>query len=805
MNKQTNKLPNPEELRNVAEQKLEAHFDHKTEDQLFTDGKSLLHELQVHQIELKMQNEALRESLAKTQEARAAAEIAQQRYLELFDFAPVAYLIVEENGIIRNTNFRAAVLLESERATLAGQYFSQYVSNEYRAIFNRFIEQVFTSGKRCRIEITLQINKKPFYVAIEGIIDESRNSCLMAVLDISDCKQKEQNLIENNAFITDILNSLPSQIAVLDKQGVIIAVNNACVDFDDKNALPILNPNVIGFNFLDTCKTDLDHFSCEQADQIYTGIGEILRGERRVFTREYTCHTAEQQRWFQMTVSPLKAPRYGALVTNVNITQRKLSDRMPNLLKAMFDISMDGFWEFDMAGNLISVNEAYAKMSGYTIDELSHMHISQLEVIEDAEQIKTHLAKLLKHGYDQFETSHRHKDGHIIDVEIAAAYLSEFGQYCAFCRDISQRKKTEGILNAVFDASSEGIISFDLYNSIVSTNPAIETIFGYQPAELIGGSIGTLIPFLVKYRNKCNCHNSLEKREAQIIEVEGLHKLGSKIPLEMSKTVYKFNNACYFVIIVRDISQRKKREHEDKKHLDELAHITRLGLMGEMASGIAHEVNQPLTAICSYTQAAINLLNTEQYNPANLAEILYKTQQQSFRAGQIIHRMREFIKSNPKQRSTIEINTLVREASNLCEDEIKQNNVKLAFGLEENIPPVNADHIQIEQVLINLIRNSIEVLQHLPKNQPRQLSIQTQLIDNSIIQVRVKDNGPGIDEEQKLKVLTPFYTTKNTGMGMGLSICRSLIEAHDGVLFFNSEVGKGSTFYFELPLNYEKN
>ena len=166
---------------------------------------------------------------------------------------------------------------------------------------------------------------------------------------------------------------------------------------------------------------------------------------------------------------------------------------MPNLLKAMFDISMDGFWEFDMRGNLISANEAYAKMSGYSIDELSHMHISQLEIIEDAEQIKAHLGKLITHGYDQFETSHRHKDGHIIDVEIAAAYLPEFGQYCAFCRDISQRKQTEGILNAVFNASSEGIISFNLYNTIVSTNPAIETIFGYQQKELIGFSIGTLI------------------------------------------------------------------------------------------------------------------------------------------------------------------------------------------------------------------------------------------------------------------------------------------------------------------------
>lgn len=804
MKKITDQFLNPKNLRKSAEQKLEAQFD-KPIDPLMTDEKRLLHELQVHQIELKMQNEALRVSLAKAQEARLDAEFAQQRYLELFDFAPVAYFIIEENGVIQNINLRAAILLGSEQSMLVGQQFSQYVSSQYRDTFNRLFDQVFASANRLSSEMTLQINETTSYVAIEAIVDKTRKSCLMAVLDIGGRKQKEAYLLENKAFITDILNSLPSQVAVLDRHGIIVAINNACVDFDDRNALQILNPNVIGFNFLEACKADVEHFSCEEADKIHTGISAVLKGERRVFSLEYTCHTSSQQSWFQMTVSPLKAPRYGAVLTNENITQRKLSERLPNLLKAMFDISMDGFWEFDMVGNLISANEAYAKMSGFTIDELSHMHISQLEMIEDAEKIKTHLAKLLTQGYDRFVTSHKHKDGHIIDVEIAAAYLPEFKQYCAFCRDISQRKKTEGILNAVFNASSEGILSYNLYGTIVSTNPAVETIFGYQPAELIGGNIGTLIPFLVKCQNEFSCLISLEMQEAQTLEVEGLHKQGSTIPLELSKAEYNFNNACYFVIIVRDISRRKKREHEDKKHLDELAHITRLGLMGEMASGIAHEVNQPLTAICSYTQAAINLLKAEDYNPTNLAEILYKTQQQSLRAGQIIHRMREFVKSNPKQRSTIEINSLVREASNLCDDEIKQNNVKLAFGLEDNIPPINADHIQIEQVLINLIRNSIDVLQSLPKNQQRLLSIQTQLIDNNVVQVRVKDNGPGIDDEQKLKVLTPFYTTKNSGMGMGLSICRSLIEAHDGVLYFNSEVGKGTTFYFKLPLSHEKN
>ena len=562
--------------------------------------------------------------------------------------------------------------------------------------------------------------------------------------------------------------------------------------------------NKLGSNYLDACKNDVVRFVCEDADKAYSGILAVLNGEQREFFLEYPCHTGDQHRWFRMTVSPLTGPKYGAVVSHEEITQRKLNERMPNVLKAMFDISMDGFWELDANGNVLNINDAYAKMSGYTIDELSHMNISQLELIEDTEQVIANLAKINRQGYDQFETCHKHKNGHIIDVEIAAAFLQEYGMYFAFCRDISQRKKTEGILSAVFNASSDGIISYNLYNSIVSANPAVETIFSYKPEELIGCNINKLIPLLFKDRNECNCFSSLGKGVSQIMEVEGLQKSGSKIPLELSNAVYKYNNACYFVIIVRDISTRKMREYKDKAHLDELAHITRLGLMGEMASGIAHEVNQPLTAICNYTQAAINHFNAEHYDQDDLLDILYKTQQQSLRAGEIINRMREFVRSNPKKRSTIEINNLIQEASNLCKNGIIQNNIKLTFNFENQLPSINVDHIQIEQVIINLIYNSIDILQYLPKNQPRLLSIQTQLIDDNTIQVRIKDNGPGVAEDDRPKLFTPFFTTKSNGMGMGLSICRSLVEAHDGTLYFNTNIGKGTTFYFQLPINHER-
>ncbi len=157
--------------------------------------------------------------------------------------------------------------------------------------------------------------------------------------------------------------------------------------------------------------------------------------------------------------------------------------------------------------------------------------------------------------------------------------------------------------------------------------------------------------------------------------------------------------------------------------------------------------------------------------------------------------------SNPIQ-NIVQPPTLIRlihDAVSLCIAELKHNDIKLTFELENNLPPIYVDHIQIEQVIINLIRNSVDALQNLPAKQQRQLTIHSQLTANNDIQVRVKDNGPGLDEEQQQKILTPFYTTKADGMGMGLSISRSLIEAHEGTLHFNSKPGKGTTFYFTLP------
>jgi len=363
-----------------------------------------------------------------------------------------------------------------------------------------------------------------------------------------------------------------------------------------------------------------------------------------------------------------------------------------------------------------------------------------------------------------------------------------------------QLLEREAKLNSIFNASVEGIITIDMSNIIVSANAAVETIFGYKPEELIDRRITDLIPSSPQEMDGCSVPHAVIKPAGQIQEVEGIHKNGFTVPLDLSIAEFSVDNVHYFTHIVRDVSLRKHQERQDKEHLDELAHVTRLGLMGEMASGIAHEVNQPLSAISSYTQVSLNLINTETPDLVKLTEILYKTQQQALRAGRIIHRMREFLKSHAKHRSTADINNLIHEAVSLCIADLKQNGIKLIFELESSLPPIYVDHVQIEQVLINLIRNSIDALKTLPAKQQRHLAIHSRLTPNNSIQVRVKDNGPGLDIDQQQKILTPFYTTKANGMGMGLSISRSLIEAHDGSLHFNSQSGKGTTFYFILPI-----
>lgn len=386
-------------------------------------------------------------------------------------------------------------------------------------------------------------------------------------------------------------------------------------------------------------------------------------------------------------------------------------------------------------------------------------------------------------------------------ADINGELTNKIVQLKSYKRRILEREEK---LNSIFNAAVEGIITIYLSGEIVSVNNAVENIFGYSKEELINCNINRLIPmssqkYQVPYQNNV-LGIGFSSMLGKIKEVNGVRKDNTIVPLDISIAKFSIDGTSYLTCIVRDVTARKIQEQRDQEHLDELAYVTRLGLLGEMASGIAHEVNQPLTAIASYSQVCLNLMKTGNYDQAMLLEILQKTSQQALKAGHIIHRMRDFVKSKKIQRSFINVNDLIYDAVGLCESYLKQNSVTIKLQLKKKIPAIHIDSIQIEQVVLNLIRNSVDALTALPQLMPRSLSIQTTLNRDSNIEIRVKDNGPGIDVAEQKNILTPFYTTKSEGMGMGLSICRSIVEAHDGVLRFNSQPKKGTTFYFTLPI-----
>ena len=367
-----------------------------------------------------------------------------------------------------------------------------------------------------------------------------------------------------------------------------------------------------------------------------------------------------------------------------------------------------------------------------------------------------------------------------------------------------QLLERETKLNAIFNASIEGIITIDTAGIILSTNTAVTTIFGYSEEELIGCSFNKLLSQSQSKKQGQDVSRYLQAKMPSIIglirEVDGVRKDGTVVPLDISLVEFSLDGKHYFTGIVRDVSLRKYQEQKDKEHLEELAHVTRLCLIGEMGSGIAHEVNQPLTAIVNYTQACLRFIGADKTDFDQLGEILFKIHQQALKAGQIIHRMKDFVSNRKMCRTDTDINSLVEDAASLCASDLKQNNIMLELDLAKNIPIMTIDDIQIEQVLLNLIRNSIDAMTTIPKNKPRRLRIRSHIKKLDLVEIKVNDNGSGINDAQKGKILTPFFTTKATGMGMGLSISRSIIEAHQGVFKFSSNPDEGTTFSFTLPV-----
>jgi len=357
----------------------------------------------------------------------------------------------------------------------------------------------------------------------------------------------------------------------------------------------------------------------------------------------------------------------------------------------------------------------------------------------------------------------------------------------------------------ILDSVADGIYGVDLEGNSTFVNKAMEEITGWTGEEIIGLNQHeilhhTRVDGSPHPAEECPVYKTFCENKSRFVEDDLFwRKDGSSFPVEYSCNPVQDEHGKVVgsVVVFRDISDKRKSEEAARKYQSELAHVARLSTMGEMASGLAHELNQPLTAIATNADASIRLL--EQGGSASrVVEILEKIGIQARHAGEIIKHLRKFVRKEEPELSRININKLVDEVLLLVKAELARTGVKVTTELQADLPEVMAQHIHIDQVLLNLIRNAIDSLSLVDKQQ-RKLTITTAVLDKEHIIIRVQDSGQGISEQVSRTLFTPFKTTKEHGMGLGLSLSQGIISAHKGRLAVEDTSPGNTVFSFTLP------
>jgi two-component system sensor kinase FixL len=281
--------------------------------------------------------------------------------------------------------------------------------------------------------------------------------------------------------------------------------------------------------------------------------------------------------------------------------------------------------------------------------------------------------------------------------------------------------------------------------------------------------------------------------------VTGQRKDGSTFPIKLAVGETKSGDKRYFTGFIRDLTERQQTEHKLEELQSELARLSRLTAMGEMASTLAHEMNQPLSAIANYLQGCGRLIEgVEHPNAPKIRDALAETTKQTLRAGHIIRQLREFVARGESERAPYDINKLVEEASALALVGAKEEGVKPIFRFDTRLGPVLVEKVQIQQVVVNLIRNAIEAMQGFAR---KELVVTTEAAGDRMAGVSVADTGMGLSDAVLARLFQPFVTTKPHGMGVGLSISKRIIDAHGGELWAEPNPEGGATFRFTLELS----
>ena len=482
---------------------------------------------------------------------------------------------------------------------------------------------------------------------------------------------------------------------------------------------------------------------------------------------------------------------------------------------ALINAAVDGMIVIDRRGIVQVYNPACERLFGYTATAVVGQNVKMLMPPPYRDQHdeyighyqETHEKRIIGIGR---EVVGLRKDGSTFPMylSVGEGCLESGSIFVGIIRDITDQKtaeqslrEREARLRSILETSPDAIIMIDENGSVESFNAAASRLFDYTAHEVIGKNVSVLMPEPYRAQHDGYLSHYRQTGEKRVIGigriVVGRRRDGSTFPMELAVGEITVGMRRLFTGFIRDITDRQEADRTFRELQSELLHVSRLSSLGEMSAALAHELNQPLTAMGNYINAARRTIEGIPHaETEKVRDFLDKAASQTLRAGEIIRRLRNFVEKGETNKDPEDLNQVVEEAMTLGVVGAADAGIKIVTDLAADLPDVMMDKIQIQQVILNLIRNAIDAMQTAPA---RVLTVVTAM-NGDLTHVSVADTGPGLHPDIAERLFQPFVTTKEHGMGIGLSVCRSIVEAHGGKISARPNRDGGVTFSFSLPV-----